>query len=70
MALSRLQVSVDGQRKFTVIHVLKLGVQRDSSRKSAKRLIASHFRESPHRINQRGYLLLPIVRGIKEPLNR
>ena len=66
-----LQVSVDGRRKFTMIQFLNLWVQRGSSRKSGKRLIGSHYRESPRRINQLGYyLVLPIVPGIKETLNR
>ena len=65
-----LQVSVDGRGKFTVIQVLNLWVQGGRSRKSGKRLIGSHHRESPRRINQLGYLVLPIFPGIKEPLNR
>ena len=46
-----------------------LWVQRGSSRKPGKRLIARHYREAPRRMDQLGYLVLPIILGIKNQLN-
>ena len=65
-----LQVYAEGRRKSTVTQVPNLWVQRGSSRKPGKRLIGSHYREAPRRMDQLGYLVLPIGLGIKEQLNR
>ena len=49
-----LQVSMDGWRKFTVIQLLNLSMQRECSRKPGKRLIGSHYREALRRMVQLG----------------